>query len=413
MGKATDATVTFGSTSEALQKQLIATAKESTWASAKEVTDEDIGAAKGSMDKVVNTYSGNPEQARAQLMAANPMGLPADELEAAQIDMLRQLSPTTVRKVFEGLPDSFEAGKTKGPTTPDINAITQSLVAQAEGESKNWYGGGLAILGGRNSPTGPMGQLDASSRMSGFERAITGARGGRTDLEDFSDKAVHQMELLDEAIGQTFVANQKYGVDYAEQERQKQINDALKVAIKEESPEAFMAISQTGAMAAAGPEMKGKVWSPEEFEEAGGKLEDVIAKYDESYAEELRAQREAAGEGRRGVQAGADRAGLHQGDQAGSRSSSATSSTSAAESPAAKAMTASLGTPSDVKLVGRGDQPGDGRGQGRGQAAGRPGRGGRQGRGCPSRGRLPSRNACSRSCSGPSSPRALRACTRG
>ena len=306
IGKATDATATFGSTSMQLQKQLVASAKQSSFADVKRITDADVAAA--GQGEALRKYTGSAEQIAAQIQAMAPTGVAADELQAIKTDLLKQMSKQRAQDVLDLLPAGFEAGQRQTMSTEDMSKIVTSMTGQASTAAPNplsaIMGGGTGIMGmlfGGSPLTGggTMGQLDISSQMPQWMRTVTGSPGGRYDISSLTDESQAMIEKMQQGIGQTFAKNAElYGEGYASQERAKQVNTALAQAVKEGNADAFQAIANAAGQELGGEKLKGAVWSPADFEAAGGKFEEVVAKFDKDTAEglaELREQQRKAG----------------------------------------------------------------------------------------------------------------------
>lgn len=302
IGKATDTTATFGSTSEALNKQLVLNAKQMTFEDVKRVTTEDKASADATKDKVTNTYKGDAKEIAAQIVAMEPQGVTTDELQAIKTDLLRQMPEADVTSILKLLPSTFESGKgPQGVGTAEMNKAVDALVGASGKGGTTAFGNFFGQMIGGTSPMGgnvtQMEDLDTSSKYPSWLRTITGSKGGGLDVSTMPEEQQKQLKVMQEGIAQTFAENEKkFGTDYAVQERTKQADAALAKAVKDGNAEAFMMISNEYGQVMAGEDQRDSVWSPKEFEEAGGHIDKVFAKYDKDYGKELAAYEKRAEE---------------------------------------------------------------------------------------------------------------------
>ncbi len=272
IGKATGPMTTIGTMSDQMSTQLAKAT--TTFEQATKVTSEDIAAATTGGKAPTHMYLGNVQQAAAQVAAIAPQGLSPDEMAAVKQDLLRQGRTTAeTEAIMKALPSSAFAatGKPKVPTgsQPELTQQTFGAIAN-EPSSSNWAGfrnfltsGTQNILGGGPDYSSPTSPLYASA---------------------LSDKTLKSMDDLAGAIDKRFEAqSDRYGGEYAQQERFRSMEDFYKAALATGDPDKLNEASKrlTGMLGGKGAE---KYIQPGAVDEAGGSFVRAFAKENDKTA---------------------------------------------------------------------------------------------------------------------------------
>lgn len=286
IGKATDATTTFGSQAAQMNANLATGARERSWSDVQKISSEDVAAALTSKDKTITTYAGSAADIAAQIQSSTPAGMTTEELQAVKVDLLRQMDTKQAGDVLRMLPQSFQAGERTNLAPNEL----ADLVGQVSGSASNAPREGfLARLLGSQFGAGSnqLESLDSMSRLPGWARRFNFGPGGGLYKSGLGEASQAQIDAANEGIGQQYASSTtKFGTPYAEQERVRAINAMLKEAIESGSADAFYAISTKAGMQLGGEAMKDVVWSPNDFERAGGDFSKMIADRNKQYAEQ-------------------------------------------------------------------------------------------------------------------------------
>lgn len=285
IGKATDTTVTFASSAEALSKNLAKTASTMSFDSVQNVTADDRAAASGSRGKITHQYSGSASEVAAQIASGHPEGLAPDELQAVKIDLLRQMSSGQVSSVMKSLPSSVDASKGQ---TADMTAMASQIVRGIGGGGAP--GAGIMSLLGGNK----MADLDTAAATPGWLRQFTTGIGGGLHRSSLTDAQTGALDVVSQGIDQRAGSQRdKYGSDYALQEQSKTMNKALKDAFDSGNADLFNELSNRFGQQLGGADMKDKIWSGNEFQSAGFDFSKMVADSSKGFAGDRQAMLDA------------------------------------------------------------------------------------------------------------------------
>jgi TP901 family phage tail tape measure protein len=331
IGKATDTTKTFSQQNQQLVEQLAKNSQVLGFDQTKSVTSEDVEAAKKNQD-ITHRYFGSPEQVVAQIAGIRPQGYTPEELQAVKLDLLKQSPLAGVERVMQLLPASMEAGKANeeagGFSRQQIQASVQGVSQSPRNWFKNWVADWQSLEGGN-----PMGA------------------GQAFYMNPMDEKGQAGVQAIAEGIAQNTEQRSKYGSQYALQEQIKDTNAALKGFVEANDVTGFNEASKRLAVMLGGKEVENVTWSGIGFRDRGYDFASDVASQSPVFKAQLDALLGAGGKvnGPGGITPELQEDITFKTVQAASpflaQAFAASKST-----PMGQAMSASLGTPSNVQF---------------------------------------------------------------
>lgn len=280
IGKATDTTKTVNSLSMDLGKTIAK--NTSTFSQATTITQDDVKVAEATKDQVTTKYVGNdPKGVAAQVAGITPGGLAPDELQAVKVDLLRQYSQKDTEAILGQLPESAKATGDPiiGTNTKNISDMVTALSGAGQSSGAAGFGAGAinAVFGRGTSQSSdswnPMAKLFGT--------------GGAFAVSGMSDEQNKQADAVGQGI-QTQYGKQsdRYGTDYAEQERQKGQQAAIDAAMKTDNPDLVAKLAKNFSIQTLGKDNAQNI-SVDDLKAHDGNLAATMAAGNDAYKGKL------------------------------------------------------------------------------------------------------------------------------
>lgn len=279
IGKSTDATKTFSSITTGINEQLAKNAQLGGFSSVSQVSSRDIQQAEATKDKIVKQYTGTAEEVASEIKAAAPTGIASDELQAIKVDLLRQgRGQEETTRILKMIPATFEAGS-KDFSQGDFLKDIRTTVGAAGAAPRDALGNFLALGKG-------FGALEGQNRNM-FLQASPFSPGGVAYRSALTDTAMGQIDAVREGIAQQFSQQgTKFKPEFAQQERIKAMNEALKKAYDDGNVEVFFELSKRFGEDLGGKELAGHVWSAYKFAQQGFDISAQVAEESPAFKEQ-------------------------------------------------------------------------------------------------------------------------------